>query len=124
MLRSGLPGYDALQEGIAVLSEYLVGGLTADRLRVLAARVVAVRAMVDGASFVELFRELTQNHGFSQRTAYTKSMRVFRGGGLLKDGVYLRGLMDVLKYLATGGDYDILFTGKIATNHVDTLAPG
>ena len=41
MLQYGLPGYDALQEGIAVLSEHLVGGLTADRLRVLAGRVIA-----------------------------------------------------------------------------------
>jgi uncharacterized protein (TIGR02421 family) len=121
MLQSGLPGYDALQEGLAVLSEYLVGGLTADRLRVLAARVIVARAIVDGASFVDVFRELTRTHGFSQRTAYTITMRVFRGGGLLKDAVYLRGLLDILKYLAKDGDFDILFTGKIAANHVGVI---
>jgi uncharacterized protein (TIGR02421 family) len=121
MLQSGLPGYDALQEGLAVLSEYLVGGLTADRLRVLAARVIAARALVDGASFVDVFRELTRTHGFSQRSAYTTTMRVFRGGGLLKDAVYLRGLLDVLKYVARGGDLDILFTGKIATRYVSVI---
>ena len=47
-LYAGLSGYEALQEGIAVLSEYLVGGLCGNRLRLLAARVVAVRAMLDG----------------------------------------------------------------------------
>ncbi|MDH3197522.1 MAG: flavohemoglobin expression-modulating QEGLA motif protein [Candidatus Krumholzibacteria bacterium] len=121
MLQSGLPGYDALQEGLAVLSEYLVGGLTAARLRVLAARVIAARALVDGVSFVEVFRELTRTHGFDQRSAYTTTMRVFRGGGLLKDAVYLRGLLDILKYLAKGGDFDILFIGKIAAKHVGVI---
>ena len=42
--RSGLAGHEETQEGLAVLAEYLVGGLTASRLRQLAARVVAVHA--------------------------------------------------------------------------------
>src|SRR5690606_13217513 len=41
-LSTGLAGYDELQEGLAVLAEYLAGGMTAPRLRVLAARVLAV----------------------------------------------------------------------------------
>ena len=32
---TGLTGYDTLQEGLAVLSEYLVGGLSRPRLRLL-----------------------------------------------------------------------------------------
>ena len=42
LLSSGLSGYDALQEGIATLSEYLIGGMDFHRLRLLAARVLAV----------------------------------------------------------------------------------
>ena len=42
LLQVGLSGYDALQEGLAVLSEYLVGGLSEARMRTLAARVIAV----------------------------------------------------------------------------------
>ncbi|NIQ16470.1 MAG: DUF1704 domain-containing protein, partial [Candidatus Dadabacteria bacterium] len=38
----GLSGYEELQEGLAVLAEYLVGGLSKPRLRLLAGRVVAV----------------------------------------------------------------------------------
>ena len=34
-LHSGFAGYDALQEGLAVLSEFLVGGLSDPRLRML-----------------------------------------------------------------------------------------
>lgn len=114
----GLAGYEELQEGLAVLSEYLVGGLTRPRLRLLAARVVAAHRMVQGASFVEVFRELNKTHSFAQRTAYTITMRTFRCGGLTKDAVYLRGLVQLLDYLKKGGALEPLFVGKIAAAHV------
>jgi len=121
MLYNGLPGYDELQEGMAVLAEYLAGGLSVPRLRVLAARVLAVHALVDGASFIDVFRLLDRAHDFSQRTAWIVTMRVFRGGGLAKDGVYLRGLVRILQYLAEGGDLDPLLVGKIAAVHVGVV---
>ena len=117
-LYTGLAGYDALQEGLAVLSEYLVGGLSKPRLRLLAARVVAARLMIHGATFVECFRELDDVYGFNQRTAFVITMRTYRGGGLTKDAVYLRGLGQILKYLSSGGKLGPLFIGKIAANHI------
>ena len=121
-LRNGLPGYDELQEGLAVLAEYLVGGLSRARLRTLAARVVAVKRMVDGASFVEVFRELDRDYDFAQHAAYTITMRVFRGGGQAKDAVYLRGLVSLLKHIAQGGELGSLLVGKIALGHLDVIA--
>ena len=56
MMGSGLAHYDETQEGLAVLAEIACGGLTASRLRQLAARVVAVHSLVGGASFVETHR--------------------------------------------------------------------
>jgi uncharacterized protein (TIGR02421 family) len=117
-LYTGLAGYDALQEGLAVLSEYLVGGLSKPRLRLLAARVVAARSMINGATFVECFRELDDSYGFNRRTAFVVTMRTYRGGGLTKDAVYLRGLGQILKYLSSGGALNPLFIGKIAVNHI------
>lgn len=114
----GLAGYEELQEGLAVLSEYLVGGLTRPRLRLLAARVAAARRMVRGASFVEVFRELNKDYGFERRTAFTITMRTFRCGGLTKDAVYLRGLVQLLEYLKSGGALEPLFVGKIAADHI------
>jgi len=119
VLHAGLAGYESLQEGLAVLSEHLAGGLTAPRLRLLAARVVAVHMMVEGASFIETFRKLDRDYGFDQRTAFTIAMRVYRGGGLTKDAAYLRGLTEVLEYLARGGDLAPLFVGKIAVEHIE-----
>lgn len=120
-LQTGLAGYEELQEGLAVLSEYLVGGLTPFRLRQLAGRVVAVRAMLDEADFVDCFRLLTDTYGFGFRIAYTITMRVFRGGGLTKDAVYLRGLLTMLNYVRVSGDLQPLFIGKIAASHIHLM---
>jgi uncharacterized protein (TIGR02421 family) len=121
-LEVGLAGYDGLQEGLAVLAEYLVGGLSGLRMRILAARVVAARRMVEGASFIETFRMLDRDYQFSQRTAYTIAMRTYRGGGLTKDAVYLRGLLQILKYLREGGELEPLYLGKIASAHLPLVA--
>lgn len=120
-LSVGLPGYDELQEGMAVLSEYLVGGFSRPRLRLLAARVLAVHRMVEGADFIETFRELDRAHDFAQRTAFNVVMRVFRGGGLTKDLVYLRGLVGVLDYLREGGALEPLLVGKLGPQHVPII---
>ena len=120
-LYSGLAGYEELQEGLAVLSEYLVDGLTKSRLRQLAARVIAVRHLTEGASFVETFRALDDELGFTQRTAYNITMRVYRGGGLTKDAVYLRGLQAILRYVQKGGDLKPLLVGKMAVEHIPII---
>lgn len=118
LLALGLSGYDALQEGLAVLAEYLVGELSQERLRLLAARVVAVRLMVDGADFMDTFRVLTEKYGFRPKAAFTITMRVFRAGGLTKDAEYLRGLQQVLAFVADGGTLAPLYVGKISVKHV------
>lgn len=120
-LYCGLAGYDEFQEGIAVLAEYLVNGLSSSRLRVLAARVLGVAMMLDNGSFVDVFRMITRSFGFNQRSAFTITMRIFRGGGLTKDALYLRGLERVLEYLRDGGDASALYVGKIAARHVPII---
>jgi uncharacterized protein (TIGR02421 family) len=118
----GLAGYDGFQEGLAVLAEYLVGGLSRFRARVLAARVLGAHHMLDGASFIDTFRALDRNYEFSQRTAYTIAMRLYRGGGLTKDAVYLRGLLQTLRYLREGGELEPLFIGKVASAHLPLIS--
>ena len=121
LLSAGLAGYDEMQEGLAVLSEYLVDGLSGPRLRLLAARVVAVQCMIDNASFVETFRELDRNYEFSQQNAFSITTRVFRGGGLTKDAAYLRGLVRVLKYIHDGGSIETLLAGKLGVDDVPVI---
>jgi hypothetical protein len=71
LLTIGLPGYDETQEGLAVLAEYLTGGLDPRRLRVLAARVVAVGKMLEGAEFLKIFESLRTERGIPARTAWS-----------------------------------------------------
>jgi uncharacterized protein (TIGR02421 family) len=118
MLSVGLPGYEETQEGLALLAEHAVGGLSVHRIRLIAARVVAVRRRLDGASFVEIFHALHDDHHFAPRIAWSITVRVARGGGLTKDAIYLRGLMRVLEFLAESGTFDPLFVGKMALDHV------
>ena len=120
-LAVGLAGYDGLQEGLAVLAEYFAGGLDQARLRILAARVLGVKRMLEGATFVETCRELREGYALAQRTAYIVAMRVYRGGGLTKDASYLSGLVEVLDYLRDGGELDPLLVGKMAADHVPLI---
>lgn len=111
-LQTGLIGYDELQEGLAVLAEVLHQGLSSTRLRTLAARVLITKMLIDGVSFIEAFRELTSRYNFPRQTAFKIVTRVYRGGGLTKDSVYLRGLIWLLDYFRKGGEPDILYIGK------------
>lgn len=121
LFRAGLAGYEGAQEGLAVLAEYLAGGMTVPRLRLIAGRVLAVAAMLDGASFVDVYAMLTKEHGFAERTAFTLALRVYRGGGLAKDAIYLRGLLELLGYLEGGGSLEPFWLGKIAAGHIGVM---
>ena len=124
ILASGLPGYDALQEGTALLAEYLVGGFEASRLRYLAARVVAAHSVEHGATFSETFRLLDNQHNFSKRSAWNVTMRVHRSGGFTKDAVYLRGLVQLLNLLADKSapvSLDLLWSGKISLDEIEIV---
>ena len=117
-LRIGLADYDPLQEGIAVLSEYLVDGLTPNRLRTLAGRVIAGNALLEGGDFIEIFDLLHKNYGFTPNRAFNITSRIMQGGGFLKDIIYLKGLVDLRKYLMEGGDFESLLAGKFGIKHV------
>jgi uncharacterized protein (TIGR02421 family) len=120
-LQSGLAHYDELQEGLGVLAEYLAGNLSPLRLRTLAARVIAVRLVTDGATFPDVFEVLRTRHGFSGRSAFIITTRVFRGGGLTKDVVYLRGLKRLLSYLREGHPFEQLLVGKFSLSQLPAI---
>jgi len=122
LFRSGLAGYEGIQEGLGVFAEYAVGGLTWPRLRLLCGRVVACAAMLEGAAFPETFRLLTKDFGFSPQGAFNITLRVHRSGGLSKDAIYLKGLMDVLALLERGSSLEPFWLGKVSRSHLPVLA--
>lgn len=117
----GVPGYEQLQEGLAVFAEFLAGGLTNERLRVLAARVLAVDNMVNGNEFSDTFAMLVDKYSFAPETAFYITMRVYRGGGLTKDGVYLKGLLNMIDYVREGRDISKLLVGKIRQDYLTVI---
>jgi uncharacterized protein (TIGR02421 family) len=120
-LASGLADYDELQEGVAVIGEYLAGGLTANRLRLLAARVLAVASVEEGAGFIDTFRMLRDEWGFSAFGAFNITTRVHQSGGFTRDMIYLRGLISVLALLRDGTPLETLYMGKFAAKHIPIL---
>ncbi len=120
-LCTGMAGYQPMQEGLAVLGEYLVGGLNPSRIRLLAGRVIAAKSITEGADFLETFNLLHNTYDFDLKLAFQITTRVFRGGGYTKDVVYLRGLCQILSYLATGKELEQLYLGKISYNHLSFI---
>ena len=121
LMSAGLPGYEQTQEGLAMFAEYICGGLEANRLRTVAARIIAVDMMTRGADFVEVFRRVNREIELPAASAWSVTMRVMRGGGSTKDAIYLRGLMDVLGHVASGHPLEPLLVGKIAIEHVPLI---
>ncbi|SKB77505.1 conserved hypothetical protein [Sphingobacterium nematocida] len=117
----GVPGYEQLQEGLAVLSEYLIGGLSNQRLRILAGRVIAVRNMLMGHSFMDTFALLMEDYQFSDEMSFNITMRVYRGGGLTKDALYLQGLIELISYIKNGQDLKLLTVGKIREDYIPII---
>src|SRR5690606_5485929 len=114
-------GYEQVQEGMAVLSEYITGGLTNHGMRVLAARVDAVQHMLAGYSVAGMFDMRTSKYRFKHEVASHVTMRVYRGGGVTKDAVYLKGLLNVIEYVKQGKDIGRLLVGKIRQDYLPII---
>ena len=121
VFRTGLAHYEGVQEGLGVFAEWAVGGLSPARLRLLAGRVVAVNAMLDGAGFVDVYRLLAGDHGLPRRAAFDVTTRVFRSGGFAKDLIYLKGFRSVIELLSAGASLNPFWIGKIAPDHVTAI---
>ncbi|MCH4823210.1 DUF1704 domain-containing protein [Gramella lutea] len=120
-LSIGLADYDPLQEGLAVMSEFMVDGLTGNRLRVLAGRVIAGEALMEGGNFQEIFRLLKLDFGFTPERAFNITSRIMQGGGFIKDIIYLKGLVLLMDHLKNGGDYEPLLAGKFGIKHTEII---
>jgi len=87
----------------------------------LAARVIAVDSMINHRNFVTTFELLTTKYNFKPKQAFFICVRVYRGGGLTKDAIYLRGLLKLLDYLKEGNPLQPLLIGKIRQNYIPVI---
>ena len=63
---------------------------------------------------METFRLLVRDHAFAEAAAFNLVLRVYRGGGLPKDAIYLKGMLSVLRHLRDGGSLTPFWMGKIS----------
>ncbi len=120
LMAAGLAGYEETQEGLALISEVMVEGLTVRRLRQLAARVVAVHSRIRNATFHEVHEQLVEI-GYTPSGAFGIAMRVFRSGGLTKDAGYLRAFQALIEHIAKGGELNSLWMGKFALSDLSLI---
>ena len=129
LLRAGTARGIDHQEGRALLLEERAGFLGSRRKRQLAARHLAVEAMLEGASFTEVALALGDAHGLEAQEAVVVAERVFRGSdgthpGLGRERVYLESFVLVRNHLdAHPDDEEPLASGQIAVDAIDVLRP-
>lgn len=99
------------------------------RARELGARHEAVRAMRDGATFVDVVARAMRDHGLGANVAVSIAERAFRGGdgvraGLGREAVYLPAFLRVKAHLSAHPDDEtVLSSGQVAVAAVHELRP-
>ena len=133
LLRAGGPRSTATQEGLAVFAELYHRALAMPRLRRLALRVKLVAMAEEGASFLDVYRELLMGEGLAPRDAYLDAARIFRGGPpegggpFTKDACYLAGLVHVHAFLAAfvragfRDECEMIVCGRFALDDIGAL---
>ncbi|MEW6989909.1 flavohemoglobin expression-modulating QEGLA motif protein [Colwelliaceae bacterium 6441] len=112
ILSLGCPLNTMTQEGMAILSEYLSGNMTIQRLKILALRVIAVKSMIEDKNFRTTFLLLKETYRVGDEQAYTITARVYRGGGYTKDYLYLKGFSLILNAYEQEKNFNDLLSGK------------
>jgi len=117
----GLPVNTVTQEGLAILSEYLSGNITLNRLKKFALRAILVDHMCSGASFIECFNMLRNEYNVDPDLAFGMVTRIFRGGGFTKDHLYLSGFITILRFWEEHNDLSPLLVGKTSLQFYNTI---
>ncbi len=121
-----IPGYLAVEEGLAKWNEALVGAIDERLDWHLALRVVAAR-LAATASFRSVYEHLLALNQ-DEREAFRLTLRVKRGlgdasrpGGFFKDHLYLEGKLLIERFVKSGGRLADLYAGKIGLDELSLL---
>lgn len=122
LLQVGTAESLADQEGVALWLEESAGLMDAWRLRTFAARVWVTERVHDGVSFHDAVHLLVREHGFRPEEAIALAERGYRGGGVARDCIYLRGWLRVRRALNRQAvSIDELRAGKISLSALPTV---
>ncbi|MDD5254318.1 MAG: DUF1704 domain-containing protein [Candidatus Nanoarchaeia archaeon] len=109
---TGLPRYDSTEEGLTLYFENKTGSTNDELMRDYAARVIAVDSVCKGLDFRNTFDRL-KSYDLTDDQAWNLAVRGHRGGGYIKDHIYLQGLLKIMDFERTDGDFKTLYIGKI-----------
>lgn len=111
--------YDAMtEEGIAINLERYTGLETNEHLRKYALRTAAVDSVLERNSFRETYEKLSDWESDEDKL-WTVTLRAHRGGGFIKDHIYLQGRENVKDYIESGSSLKPLYVGKVPLDSVD-----
>jgi len=110
----GLAGYLSTEEGLALYAEELAGMMSKEKIRDYAARVIAVDSVCQKLNFRETFNRL-KKYDLTDNQAWSLSVRAHRGGGYVKDHLYLDGFKKIKDFAQKDGDFKTLYVGKVGT---------
>lgn len=122
LLGIGLHGYETTEEGLTSYLELMTGHMTEGLLTAYALRVLAIDSVLNEESFQSTFNRL-EPHTTDEKAFYT-AMRAHRGGGFIKDHIYLEGLHQVRNYMNDRGgieDLHPLYAGKVPLDALDDV---
>ena len=117
----GLPGYGFTEEGLTTYSEVKTGTVLQYDLNNYAGRIIAADSMCNGDSFYKVYEKLMDTTVLTPEQAYQITIRAFRGGGYLKDIIYLGGLCLLEEFTERGGRVKNLFMGKIGLQRLEKV---
>lgn len=118
---SGLAGYLATEEGLSLYSEEITGTTNEEMMRDYAGRVLAVDSVCQGLDFRQTYERL-KDYKFSDEQAWNLGVRAHRGGGFIKDHIYLQGLYKVKRFAEENGDFETLYVGKVGVEDYDMVS--
>jgi hypothetical protein len=112
------------EEGRAILLEERAGLLDSERRRELGRRYLAVESLRGGAGFWDTVTLLGQR-GATLPAAIELSSRVYRGGGLGRESIYLVGYQRVAAALAKHPELEqVLRSGRVTLEAAEALLSG
>ncbi len=127
LLRRGTAGYLQTEEGLAVYNQNQLGLALGWKYLSPALHVVAIYLGRD-MGFRDLYLTLRETYELPPELAWKHCLKAkrglrdtSRGGVFTKDSLYFRGLLDIERFVARGGNLAELYVGKIAVSDLPLL---